>query len=128
MHSHAYFLHPSIWDIVENGMQISYSDDENLNVIEVEGLIHRNSQATTVLLASLCREEYNKVNVLENAKEIWDTLKITHEGNATTKVTRMELIEGELGRFTMERGEGPQRKYNKLKSLVNKVQNYVSKR
>jgi hypothetical protein len=70
MHSHAYFLHPSIWDIVENGMQISYSDDENFNAIEVEGLIHRNSQAITVLLASLCREEYNKVNVLENAKEI----------------------------------------------------------
>jgi hypothetical protein len=45
-----------------------------------------------------------------------------------TKVTKMELIEGELGRFTMKRGEGPQRKYNKLKSLVNKVQNYVSKR
>jgi hypothetical protein len=26
------------------------------------------------LLASLCRDEYNKVSGLDNAKQIWDTL------------------------------------------------------
>jgi hypothetical protein len=31
---------------------------------------HFNSQATTILLASLCREEYNKVQGLKSAKEI----------------------------------------------------------
>ena len=36
--------------------------------------IHRNAQATTVLLASLCRDEYHKVSGLDNAKQIWDTL------------------------------------------------------
>ena len=43
--------------------------------------IHKNAQATTVLLASLCRDEYNKVSGLDNAKQIWDTLKISHEEN-----------------------------------------------
>jgi hypothetical protein len=33
--------------------------------------IHKNAQATTVLLASLCRDEYNKVSGLDNAKQIW---------------------------------------------------------
>jgi hypothetical protein len=74
------------------------------------------------LLASLCREEY-KVNGLENGKEIWDTLKILHEGNLMTKVTKMELFEGELGRFAMKKDEGPQEMYNMLKPLVNQVQN-----
>jgi hypothetical protein len=37
-------------------MQILDSDDGNYNAIEVEEIIHRNSQATRVLLASLCRE------------------------------------------------------------------------
>jgi hypothetical protein len=69
--------------------------------------IHKNAQATTVLLASLCRDEYNKVSGLDNAKQIWDTLKISHEGNDTTMITKMELVEGELGRFTMIRGEEP---------------------
>jgi hypothetical protein len=56
---------------------------------------------------SLCREEYNKVNGLDNAKEIWDTLKNAHEGNDMTMITKMELIEGDLGRFIMKRGEEP---------------------
>jgi hypothetical protein len=31
---------------------------------------HFNSQATTILLASLSREEYNKVQGLKSAKEV----------------------------------------------------------
>jgi hypothetical protein len=53
--------------------------------------IHKNAQATTVLLASLCRDEYNKVSGMDNAKQIWDTLKISHEGNDATMITKMEL-------------------------------------
>jgi hypothetical protein len=79
--------------IVENGMHILDSDDENHNAIYVQEMIHKNAQVTTVLLASLCREEYNKVSDLDNAKEIWDTLKITHEGNYMMMITKMELIE-----------------------------------
>jgi hypothetical protein len=32
-------------------------------------------------VSTLCRDEYNKVSGLDNAKQIWDTLKISHEGN-----------------------------------------------
>jgi hypothetical protein len=34
---------------------------------------------------------------LDNSNEIWDTLKISHEGNDATVITKMELVEGELG-------------------------------
>jgi hypothetical protein len=67
-----------------------------------------------VLLASLCREEYHKVRGLDNAKEIWDTLNIAHEGNVMMMITKIELIKGELGRFTMKRGEEPTETYNRL--------------
>jgi hypothetical protein len=73
------------------------------------------------LLASLCRDEYNKVSGLDNAKQIWDTLKISHEGNVATMITKMELVEGELGRFAMIRGEEPTQTYNRLKTLVNRL-------
>jgi hypothetical protein len=65
-------------------MEIPDSDDEEYNPVDTERIIHHNSQATTILLASLCREEYNKVNRLESAKEIWDTLNTTHEGDKIT--------------------------------------------
>jgi hypothetical protein len=40
----------------------------------------------------------------------------------------MELVEGELGRFAMIRGEEPTQTYNRLKTLVNKIRIYGSTR
>jgi hypothetical protein len=37
-------------------------------------------------------------------------------------------VEGELGRFAMKRGEEPTETYNRLKTLVNKIQSYESTR
>jgi hypothetical protein len=54
------------------------------------------------LLASLCRDEYNKVSGLDNSKQIWDTLKISREGNDATTIIEMELVEGEMGRFIIK--------------------------
>jgi hypothetical protein len=68
------------------------------------------------------------VSGLDNAKQIWDTLKISDEGNDTTMITKMELVEGKLGRFTMIRGEEPTQTYNRLKTLVNKIRSYGSTR
>jgi hypothetical protein len=124
MRSHLFSLHPSIWEIVESGMHFDSTD----NPVFINEQIHKNAQATTVLLASLCRDEYNKVSGLDNAKQIWDTLKISHEGNDATMITKMELVEGELGRFVMIRGEEPTQTYNRLKTLVNKIRSYGSTR
>jgi hypothetical protein len=67
------------------------------------------------------------VQGLKSAKEIWDVLKTTHEGDEVTKITKRETIEGELGRFQLRQGEEPQEMYNGLKTLVNKVRNLGSK-
>jgi hypothetical protein len=103
-------------------MQFDSSD----NPILVNEQILKNVQATTVLLASQCRVEYNKVSGLDNAKKIWDTLKISHEGNDITMITKMELLEGELGRFVMKRREESTKTYNRFKTLVNKIRSYGS--
>jgi hypothetical protein len=124
MCSHLFSLHRSIWEIVENGMHFDSTD----NPVFINEQIHKNAQATTVLLAFLCRDEYNKVSVLDNAKQIWDTLKISHEGNDATMITKMELVEGELGWFAMISGEEPTQTYNRLKTLVNKIRSYGSTR
>jgi hypothetical protein len=66
------------------------------------------------------------VQGLKSAKEIWDVLKTAHEGDAATKITKQETIEGELGRFMLNQGEEPQAMYNRLKTLVNQVRNLGS--
>jgi hypothetical protein len=66
------------------------------------------------------------VHGLESAKDIWDVLKTTHEGDDVTRITKRETIEGELGRFMFHQGEEPQAMYNRLKTLVNQVRNLGS--
>jgi hypothetical protein len=126
MRHHLTSLHASIWDIVEFGAQELSMGDEGYDSDEVAQIRHFNSQATTILLASLSREKYNKVQGLKSAKEIWDVLKTAHEGDEVTKITKRETIEGELGRFMLHQGEDPQAMYNRLKTLVNQVRNLGS--
>jgi hypothetical protein len=126
MRHHLTSLHESIWDIVEYGAQVPNVRDKDYVSDEAAQIRHFNSQAMTILLASLCQEEYNKVQGLKNAKEIWDVLKTTHEGDEVTKITKRETIEGELGRFVLNKGEDPQAMYNRLKTMVNQVRNLGS--
>jgi hypothetical protein len=57
MRHHLTSLHKSIWDIVEFGAQESQVGDEDYDSDEVAQIRHFNSQATSILLSSLCREE-----------------------------------------------------------------------
>jgi hypothetical protein len=66
------------------------------------------------------------VQGLKSAKEIWDILKTAHKGDEVTKITKRETIEGELGRFVLNKGEEPQAMYNWLKTMVNQVRNHGS--
>jgi hypothetical protein len=81
MRFHLTSLHKSICDVVEFGVQVPSVGNEDYDEDEVAQIQHFNSQASTILLASLSREEYNKVQGLKGAKEIWDTLKTAHEGD-----------------------------------------------
>jgi hypothetical protein len=64
---HLTSLHKSIWDIVEYGAHVPKVGDKDYDSDEADQIRHFNSQATTILLASLCREEYNKVQGLKTA-------------------------------------------------------------
>jgi hypothetical protein len=68
MRQHLTSLHESIWDIVEFGAQVPQVGDKDYDSDEAAQIRHFNSQATSILLASLCREEYNKVQGLKSAK------------------------------------------------------------
>jgi hypothetical protein len=55
MRHHLTSLHTSIWDVVEIGVHVPSSGDEDYDSDEVAQIRHFNSQATTILLASISR-------------------------------------------------------------------------
>jgi hypothetical protein len=68
MRHHLTSLHEIIWDIVEFGAQAPQVGDEDYDSDEAAQIRHFNSQATSILLASLCLEEYNKVQGLKKCQ------------------------------------------------------------
>jgi hypothetical protein len=62
-----------------------------------------------VLLSSLQKDEFDRVNGLEKAKDICDTLQRAHEGTKRMKKSKRQLIEGQLDRFVMLDDKDPKK-------------------
>ena len=103
---HLISLHPSIWKIVCTGFDLP-DEDQELTSNEEQNMYH-NAQATSVLLSALSPEEFNKVDGLEEAKQIWGTLQVAHEVTTSVRESKIELLLGKLGRFVLEDHETPQ--------------------
>jgi hypothetical protein len=108
---HLILLGLIVWNIVRVGVDFP-NEDEEPNFEQLQQ-IHRNAQACTFLLSSLKKDEFDRVNGLEKANDIWDMPKRAHEGTKPVKKAKRQLIEGQLD--VMLDDEGPQEMYNQLK-------------
>jgi hypothetical protein len=82
---------------------------------------HRNAQDLTILTSSVDKEEFNQVDGLDEAKKVWITLWMAHEGSKPVRKTKIDMLERQLNRFVMFDYETPQDMFNRLKKLVNKA-------
>jgi hypothetical protein len=74
------------------------------------------------------KEEFNQVNGLDEAKEVWTTLRMAHEGSKPVRKAKIDMLEGQLNRFVIFDDGTPQDMFNCLKKLVNKVKALESKK
>ena len=81
--------------------------------------LHQNAQAVALLVLSLSPDEFRKVNGMESAKQIWDTLKVSFEGDKNVIKGNIELLHGELERFVFLQNETTQSMFDRLMALVN---------
>jgi hypothetical protein len=108
-----------LWNIV----CVGFDDPEDFGNLTPHDRrnIKRNAQATRILLSALSSQEYNRVNGLDIAKEIWDTLLIAHEGVDKVKKSKINILMAELNRFAIFDGEGPQEMFDRFMVIVGKI-------
>jgi hypothetical protein len=117
---------PTLWTIVNRGITFP-SGDATLSQDQANE-IQRNYQAIRIIKSSLTSEEYDKVDGLKSAKEVWDTLFINHEGTKQVREGRIRALESELNRFVIKDDESPQDIYNRLNKIINKIKSLGSTR
>ncbi|XP_015642307.1 uncharacterized protein [Oryza sativa Japonica Group] len=88
---------------------------------------HKNAQAANAILSAFSGSEFNRVDGIESAKVIWDTLRNLHEGTDSASESKVEILKGQFERFVMLDGESPSDMYDRLSKIVNEIKRLGSK-
>jgi hypothetical protein len=126
MKNYLYSLHPKVWQVVCDGVDF-LEEDEQPTPDQLQR-IHPNAQVISVLTSLLDKKEFNRVDGLNMAKDIWITLRMAHEGSKPVRMAKIEMLEGQLDRFFIYDDETPQEMFNQLKKMVDKAKALGSKR
>jgi hypothetical protein len=68
MKKYLYSISPEVWQVVFDGVDFS-EEDEQPTPDQLQK-IHRSAQAITILTSSVDKEEFNRVDGLDEAKEV----------------------------------------------------------
>jgi hypothetical protein len=80
-----------------------------------------NDRALSVLYNALAFSEFNRVEGLEKANEIWEKLMETYEGTSTVKEAKLCVYKGKFNEFTMKKDEDVSTMFNRLNDIVNEL-------
>jgi hypothetical protein len=107
------------WEVVDVG--VNPPQDPNDWSPKDERGFHLNATTATLILQCLTLEDNNKINGMVNAKKIWDTLKVSFEGDKSVRIGNIELLQEKIENFTMIEGETTQAMFDRFMTLINKV-------
>jgi hypothetical protein len=92
MKRYLYFISPKVWQIVCEG--VDFPEDDEEPTPEQLQKIHHNAQAITIFNSSVDKKEFNRVDGLKEAKDVWTTLQMAHEGSKPVRKAKIDMLEG----------------------------------
>lgn len=90
-----------IWDVVEDEPYVPFtlieSDAKKVKPKDEwneddKKKVQCNGHAKNIIIFALSRDEFFRLSNYETTKEIWDTLRVTHEGTNDVKRARMTTL------------------------------------
>ncbi|GKB40866.1 zf-CCHC domain-containing protein [Tanacetum coccineum] len=78
----------------------------------------KNNKAKMVIYNALPRKEYERIFMCKTAKEIWDTLLITHQGNSQVKDNKIDLLVQQYEQFTIPEEESIDNSFARFNTII----------
>ena len=120
-----------MWKVITEGNFVPQTTDAVTSVVTIKPeaswtdtdkkKVLLNSKAQLFLQCSLTMEESERIYECTTAKEIWDTLKIHHEGTSHVKETRIDIGVRKFEIFEMSEEENIDEMYSRFTSIVNEL-------
>ncbi|GJY40659.1 hypothetical protein Tco_0427929 [Tanacetum coccineum] len=77
-----------------------------------------NNEAKMVIYNALPRKEYERIFMCKTAKEIWDTLLITHQGNSQVKDNKIDLLVQQFEQFMIPKEESIDNAFLRFNTII----------
>ncbi|GJW56425.1 hypothetical protein Tco_0103156 [Tanacetum coccineum] len=78
----------------------------------------KNYEAKMVIYNALPHKEYERIFMCKTAKEIWDTLLITHQGNSQVKDNQIDLLVQQYEQFTIPEEESIDNVFSRFNTII----------
>jgi len=105
----------NIWETIEIGPYVPTIVDASTSTTtekprdkwseEDRRRVQYNLKAKNIITSAIGIDEYFRVSNYSNAKEMWDTLQLTHEGTTDVKRSRVNTLTHEYELFRMNTNE-----------------------
>jgi hypothetical protein len=115
MRTYIMALGADVWDVVETGYVkpvVLANKDDKLE-------FSFNAKAMNAILSGLAEEEFVKVMHLETAKEMWDKLISSYEGNEKVKDAKLQTYRVQFEQLKMKEDETVGKYFLRVEELVN---------
>ncbi|GJX81977.1 retrovirus-related pol polyprotein from transposon TNT 1-94 [Tanacetum coccineum] len=90
-----------------------HKQDDNL-----KKKLAKNNEAKMVIYNALSRKEYERIFMCQTAKEIWNTLLITHQGNNQVKANKIDLLVQQYEQFMIPKEESIDNALAKFNNII----------
>ena len=112
-----------LWDMVTDGYTHPVGENgqkiERRNMTDQQKKEFKNHhKARTILLSAISHTEHEKITNRESAKHIFDSLRMTHEGNTQVKETKALALIQKYEAFKMEEDETIETMFSRFQILV----------
>jgi hypothetical protein len=122
----AYLKSMDVWHIVESGWINPNKAIAELSRDE-KSASSANDKALHAIFTSMCSEEFERISRCVIAKEVWETLEITHEGSQIVKASKIQMLVSKFEEIRMEEEETFDEFYSKLSTIRNSTINLGKK-
>ncbi|GJY06902.1 hypothetical protein Tco_0373956 [Tanacetum coccineum] len=78
----------------------------------------KNNEAKMIIYNALPHKEYERIFMCQTAKEIWDTLLITHQGNNQVKANKIDLLVQQYEQFMIPEKESIDNVFAKFNTII----------
>jgi len=113
-------LGTDVWEIVEGG----YTFPSAIPIDKTGKKQHdTNAKVVNTLLGSLSQLEFVKVMQLKTAKEIWDKIILSYEGDNQVKCAKLQSLRIQYETLEMHNDEGIANYFLRIDEIVNCMKN-----